>query len=139
MKTKFKDLISVLQKYDPELDIHVREDWSYYKESGVSYCEPVVTKYARTEYNTLLTEDEGDLIPLDMLDDVIVDAVAALCEKQGIEYHSRHMPTKSRAKNKMKSKKWFAIPLSTFTYLVDKTQFCSNFQQLLRVTISQQW
>lgn len=36
----------------------------------------------------LLTEDEGDLIPLDMLDDVIIDAVAALCEKQNIEYHS---------------------------------------------------
>lgn len=27
------------------------------------------------------------MIPLDMLDDV-VDGVAALCEKQGIEYHS---------------------------------------------------
>ena len=88
MKMKFKELLTVLQKYDPELDIYVREDWSYYKESGVSYCEPVVTKYARTEYNTLPTEDEGDLIPLDMLDDVIVDAVAALCEKQNIEYHS---------------------------------------------------
>ena len=85
---KFKDLISVLQKYDPELDIHVREDWSYYKESGISHYEPCVTQYARTEYNTLFTEDEGDLIPLDLLDDVIVDAVAALCEKQGIEYHS---------------------------------------------------
>ena len=84
---KFKDLITVLQKYDPELDIHVREDWSYYKESGISYYEPCVTKYARTKYNTY-PEDDGDLIPLDLLDDVIVDAVAALCEKQAIEYHS---------------------------------------------------
>lgn len=84
---KFKDLITVLQKYDPELDIHVREDWSYYKESGISFVEPIVRQYARTKYNTL-SEDEGDLIPLDMLDDVIVDAVAALCEKQTIEYHS---------------------------------------------------
>ena len=86
-KMKFKDLITVLQKYDPELDIHVREDWSWYKESGISHSEPTVTKYARTKYNTYLTEDEGDLFPVDMLDDV-VDAVAALCEKQGIEYHS---------------------------------------------------
>ncbi|MBQ2791350.1 MAG: hypothetical protein IJE97_17065 [Thermoguttaceae bacterium] len=88
MKMKFKDLISVLQKYDPELDIHVREDWSYYKESGISHYEPTVTQYARTKYNTLFDEDEGDLIPLDMLDDVIVDAVAQLCKEQGVEYHS---------------------------------------------------
>ena len=70
------------------MDIHVREDWSYYKESGISYYELCVTQYACTEYNTLFNKDEGDLIPLDMLDDIIVDAVAALCEKQGIEYHS---------------------------------------------------
>ena len=85
---KFKDLISVLQKYDPELDIHVREDWSYYKESGISHYEPCVTQYARTEYNTLFDEDEGDLIPLDMLDDVIIDAVDSLCKEHNIEYHS---------------------------------------------------
>ena len=68
------------------MDIHVREDWSYYKKSGIAHYEPDVTKYARTKYNALF-EDEGDLIPLDMLDDVIIDAVAALCEKQNIEYH----------------------------------------------------
>lgn len=43
MKMKIKNLISVLQKYDPELDIHVREDWSYYKESGISHYELCVT------------------------------------------------------------------------------------------------
>lgn len=64
MKMKFKDLIAVLQKYDPELDIHVREDWSYYKESGISHGKPVVTQYACTKHNTLFTEDEGNLIPL---------------------------------------------------------------------------
>ncbi len=85
---KIKDLITVLQKYDPELDIHVREDWSWYKESGISHSEPTVTKYARTQYNTYLTEDEGDLFPVDMLDDVIIDVVAELCGEQNIEYHS---------------------------------------------------
>ena len=85
---KIKDLITVLQKYDPELNIHIREDWGYYKESGISHYEPCITQYASTEYNTLLTEDEGNLSPLDMLDDVIADAVAAPCEKQGIAYHS---------------------------------------------------
>ena len=88
MKMKFKDLITVLQKYDLELDIHVREDWSWYKESGISHFEPTVTKYARTKYNTYLTEDEGDLFPVDMLDDIIIDAVAKLCREQKIEYHS---------------------------------------------------
>lgn len=87
MKIKIKDLITVLQKYTIRNWIFVMEDWSYYKESGISHYEPCVTQYARTEYNTLLTEDEGDLISLDLLDDVVVDAVAALCEKPNIEYH----------------------------------------------------
>ncbi|MBQ8285598.1 MAG: hypothetical protein IJZ10_04785 [Thermoguttaceae bacterium] len=80
MKIKFKDLITVLQKYTIRNWIFVMEDWSYYKESGISHGEPIVTQYACTKYNTLFTEDEGDLFPFDMLNDVIADPVAILCK-----------------------------------------------------------
>ncbi len=46
-KNKINALISVQQKYDPVLDIHVREDWSYYKESGNSHYEPDETRSYR--------------------------------------------------------------------------------------------
>ena len=100
------------------MDIHAREAGNYYKESGISHYKPDVTQYARAKYNTSF-EDENDLISLDMLDKVIVDAVPRFANDKTLNTTLRRTTAKGRDKSKKKLKRRFAIPPSVFTFLAN--------------------
>ncbi len=83
-KMKIKDVVGMLLKYDPELDIQLPTHYAWALESGVWRDEPSVIKFAKSPYFNC--GDEGDLVPLDCVDECVAEAVEGLCNKIGVEY-----------------------------------------------------
>lgn len=81
---KIKDVIGMLLKYDPELDIQLPAHYAWARESGIWRDEPSVIKFAKSPY--FHCDDEGDLVPLDYVDEYVAEAVEELCNKIGVEY-----------------------------------------------------
>ena len=91
---KMKDVVAMLLKYDPELDVQLPCHYAWARESGIWHDEPSVIKFAKSSYFNC--DEEGDLVSLDLVDDYVAEAVRELCDKIGVEYDGDE-PTEKQA------------------------------------------